>query len=109
MSALGQHDGGYFTRTILSNPAEVNQLPPNANPTTIGALPTSSVNDVGRTYSFGGSADDEQIERGRKVHDSLVCRGSRAGKSRPDRANHWYHCKRAFSCPEQIYILDSLA
>ena len=54
--AFGQHDGGWFKRSFLTNPAEVNQLPPDSNPTTLGNLPTTTVDDVGRDVSFGGGA-----------------------------------------------------
>jgi iron complex outermembrane recepter protein len=53
---FAQHDGGFFTRRFLTNPADVANLPPNANPTTLNGLPTSTVKDVGRTNSFGGAA-----------------------------------------------------
>ncbi len=53
---FGQHDGGFFTRHFLTNPADAANLPPNADPTTLGGLPTSTVKDVGRTNSFGGAA-----------------------------------------------------
>src|SRR5882762_584399 len=53
---FAQHDGGYFQRHFLTNPADVANLPPNANPTTLGGLPTSTVKDVGRINSYGGAA-----------------------------------------------------
>jgi iron complex outermembrane recepter protein len=53
---FGQHDGGYFQRHFLTNPADVANLPPNANPTTLDGLPTSSVKNVGRINSYGGAA-----------------------------------------------------
>jgi iron complex outermembrane receptor protein len=55
MVAYAQHDGGYFQRRFLTNPADVANLPPNANPTTLGGLPTSTVDNVGATNSEGGS------------------------------------------------------
>jgi iron complex outermembrane recepter protein len=54
--AFYQHDAGYFTRTFLTNPAEAQDLPPNANPTTLGGLPTSSKSNVGQDESYGGAA-----------------------------------------------------
>jgi outer membrane receptor protein involved in Fe transport len=56
VSAFGQHDGGWFTRQFLANPSDVNRLPPNANPLDTAGLPTARVDDVGRDWSFGGSA-----------------------------------------------------
>jgi len=56
VDVFAQHDGGYFKRQFLSDPAEVNLLPPNSNPRDVGALPTTTVDDVGRTNSFGGAA-----------------------------------------------------
>ena len=53
---FGQHEGGFFQRRFLANPADVANLPPNANPTALNGLATSSVTDVGRTNSFGGAA-----------------------------------------------------
>ena len=50
-----QHDAGFFTRRYLSNPAEAASLPATANPTTLGGLPTSTTDDVGRVNSYGGA------------------------------------------------------
>ena len=55
LDVFGQHDGGYFKRRFLTNPAEAADLPLDANPTTIGGLPTTTVDDVGRTNSLGGA------------------------------------------------------
>jgi iron complex outermembrane receptor protein len=54
--AFAQHDGGFFKRRFLTNPADAALLPPDSNPTTLGGLPTTTVDDVGRTNSFGGAA-----------------------------------------------------
>ena len=53
--AFAQHDGGYFKRRYLTNPSDAALLPPDSNPTTLGGLPTTTVDDVGRTNSFGGA------------------------------------------------------
>jgi len=53
---FGQHDGGIFQRRFLTNPADVANLPPNADPTALNGLATSTAKDVGRTNSFGGAA-----------------------------------------------------
>ena len=50
-----QHDAGFFKRRYLANPADVANLPPNANPTTLGGLPTATTEDVGRMISYGGA------------------------------------------------------
>lgn len=52
---FGQHDGGYFQRHFLANPADAANLPPNANPTTLDGLPTATATDVGRINSYGGA------------------------------------------------------
>src|ERR1700681_2884374 len=49
-----QHDAGFFKRRYLSNPADVANLPPMANPTTLGNLSTTTTDDVGRVNSYGG-------------------------------------------------------
>ncbi|TLY60882.1 MAG: TonB-dependent receptor [Gammaproteobacteria bacterium] len=53
---FAQHEGGFFQPRFLANPAAVANLPPNANPTALNGLATSTVKDVGRTNSFGGAA-----------------------------------------------------
>jgi iron complex outermembrane receptor protein len=50
-----QHDAGFFKRRFLTNPADAASLPPNATPLTLGGLPTTTVNDVGRVNSYGGA------------------------------------------------------
>jgi len=50
-----QHDAGFFKRQFLTNPADAANLPANANPLTLGGLPTTTVSDVGRVDSFGGA------------------------------------------------------
>ena len=50
-----QHDAGFFKRQFLANPADVVKLPTLANPTTLGGLPTTTVDDVGRVNSYGGA------------------------------------------------------
>jgi iron complex outermembrane receptor protein len=54
--AFYQHDAGFFKRRFLTNPAEVNSLAPDSNPTTLGNLPTTTVDDVGRDNSYGAAA-----------------------------------------------------
>src|SRR6202047_1184454 len=54
--AFYQHDAGFFKRRFLTNPADVNNLVPNSNPTTLGNLPTTTVDDVGRDNSYGAAA-----------------------------------------------------
>ena len=53
--AFYQEDAGFFKRQFLTNPSEVNSLPLNANPTTLGGLPTTTVDNVGATDSYGGA------------------------------------------------------
>ena len=55
LDVFAQHDGGYFKRRFLTSPSEAANLPLDANPTTVGGLPTTTVDDVGRTNSFGGA------------------------------------------------------
>ena len=50
-----QHDAGFFKRRYLSNPADAANLPPMANPTSLGGLPTTTTEDVGRVNSYGGA------------------------------------------------------
>lgn len=54
--AFYQHDAGFFSRRFLSNPSDVNNLAPNANPTTLGNLATTRLDDVGRDNSYGAAA-----------------------------------------------------
>ncbi|MBS0366113.1 MAG: TonB-dependent receptor [Proteobacteria bacterium] len=56
LAGFYQHDAGYFQRRFLSNPADAANLPPNANPLTVGALPTTTANDVNRVNSYGAAA-----------------------------------------------------
>ena len=56
LMAFGQHDGGFFQRRFLTNPADAANLNPASNPTTLDGLATSTTKDVGRTNSFGGAA-----------------------------------------------------
>jgi iron complex outermembrane receptor protein len=55
LDVFAQHDGGYFKRRFLTNPSEAANLPLDANPTAVGGLPTTTLDDVGRTNSFGGA------------------------------------------------------
>ncbi|MDP9095427.1 MAG: TonB-dependent receptor plug domain-containing protein, partial [Pseudomonadota bacterium] len=50
-----QRDAGYFKRRYLSNPADVANLPPLSSPATLGGLPTTTTDDVGRVDSYGGA------------------------------------------------------
>ena len=56
LTAFYHRQSGFFTRQYLSNPAEANNLPPNANPLTTGNLPLSTTNDVGRVDTYGAAA-----------------------------------------------------
>src|SRR6202163_1537301 len=53
--AFYQHDSGFFKRRFLSNASDVNNLAPNSNPTTLGNLPTTTVDDIGRDNSYGAA------------------------------------------------------
>jgi iron complex outermembrane receptor protein len=50
-----QHDVGYLKRRFLTNPADAANLPMNADPTTLGNLSTTTVDNVGRVDSYGGA------------------------------------------------------
>ena len=54
--AFYQHDAGFFKRRFLTNASDVNNLAPNSNPTTLGNLPTTTVDDIGRDNSYGAAA-----------------------------------------------------
>ena len=54
--AFAQHDAGYFKRQFLTNPADAAKVCATCDPTQLGGLPTTTVNDVGRVDSVGGSA-----------------------------------------------------
>ena len=56
LTAFYQRQAGFFKRQYLSNPAEANNLPPNANPLTTGNLSLSTTNDVGRVDTYGAAA-----------------------------------------------------
>ena len=50
-----EHDAGFLKRHFLTNPADATQLNPTSNPTTLGNLPTTTRNDVGRVNNYGGA------------------------------------------------------
>jgi len=50
-----QHDAGFFERRFLTNASDVNNLAPNSNPTTLGNLPTTTIDDIGRDNSYGAA------------------------------------------------------
>jgi iron complex outermembrane recepter protein len=54
--AFYQHDAGFFKRSFLTHPADATNVGATANPTTLGNLPTSTVDDVGRDNSYGAAA-----------------------------------------------------
>ena len=56
LTAFYQRQAGFFKRQYLTDPAEANNLPPNANPLTTGNLPLSTTNDVGRVDTYGAAA-----------------------------------------------------
>jgi len=53
--AFLQHDAGFFKRRFLTNPADAVNVGATANPTTLGNLPTTTVDDVGRDNSYGAA------------------------------------------------------
>ena len=53
--AFYQHDAGFFKRRFLTNASDVNILAPNSNPTTLGNLPTTTIDDIGRDNSYGAA------------------------------------------------------
>ena len=53
--AFYQHDGGFFKRRFLSNPADAATLSFDTDPTELGALPTTTRDDIGRVRSYGGA------------------------------------------------------
>jgi outer membrane receptor protein involved in Fe transport len=53
--AFYQRDAGFLKRHFLANPADAANLPPAADPTNLGGLPTATRKDVGRTESWGGA------------------------------------------------------
>ena len=56
LTAFYDRQSGFFTRQYLTNPADANNLPPNANPLTTGNLPLSTTSDVGRVDTYGAAA-----------------------------------------------------
>ena len=53
--AFYQHDSGFFKRRFLTRASDVNNLAPTSNPTTLGNLPTTTVDDIGRDNSYGAA------------------------------------------------------
>ena len=53
--AFYQHDAGFFKRRFLTNASDVNNLAPNSNPTTLGNLPPTTIDDIGRDNSYGAA------------------------------------------------------
>lgn len=53
---FAQHDAGFFKRRFLTNSADAANVCPTCNPTQLGGLPTTTVDNVGRINSVGGSA-----------------------------------------------------
>ena len=53
--AFYQHDAGFFKRRFLTNPADAVNVGATANPMTLGNLPTTTVDDVGRDNSYGAA------------------------------------------------------
>lgn len=54
--AFVQHDAGFFKRRFLTNPADAANVCVTCDPTQLGSLQTTTVKNVGRIDSYGGSA-----------------------------------------------------
>ncbi len=65
--AFYQHDAGFFKRRFLTNPADAVNVGATANPTTLGNLPTTTVDDVGRDNSYGAA-----VSLGIKASEGLM-------------------------------------
>jgi iron complex outermembrane receptor protein len=52
-----QHDGGFFKRQFLTNPADATNVTFTTDPTMLGGLglPTTTRSDIGRVNSYGGA------------------------------------------------------
>jgi iron complex outermembrane receptor protein len=65
--AFYQHDAGFFKRRFLTNPADAVNVGATANPTTLGNLPTTTIDDVGRDNSYGAA-----VSLGIKASEGLM-------------------------------------